>query len=210
MNLGEIVTEVRTNLKDQRADVLASIQDYINEAYRWVAEETTLPSLKTLFTVDTVLEQAYTTITGNFDGRLLYCGTSEGKISVLDGGLIELLENHPDLSEEGDIEHVAVEGSTLWYAKIPATVTSLICLGYYKPTPLTVNTDTPSAIPDYLHRGLLVNKASAIGYSIIEDGLEGERPNTSYYEGEAVKALILLKGWVEKRRGHLRRGVWSV
>jgi len=61
-----------------------------------------------------------------------------------------------------------------------------------------------------LHRGLLVNKASAIGFSIIEDGLEGERPNTSFYEREADKALMLLKGWVEKRRGHLRRGVWSV
>ena len=210
MNLGEIVTEVRINLKDQRADVLASIQDYINEAYRWVAGETTLPSLKTLFTVDTVLSQAYTTITGNFDGRLLYCGTSEGKISVLDGGVFELLENHPDLTEAGDVEHVAVEGSTLWYAKVPETATTLICLGYYTPALMTANTDTPSAIPDYLHRGLLVNKASAIGFSIIEDGLEGERPNTSFYEREADKALMLLKGWVEKRRGHLRRGVWSV
>ncbi len=209
MNLGEIVAEVRTNLKDQRSDVLVSIQDYVNEAYQWVAAESCLPSLKSVTTLNTALSLAYTSFAATFDGRLLYCGTTSGELNVLDGGLTELIERHPDLTEEGDVEDVAVEGATLWYACIPATVTSLICLVYNKPAELTLDTDTPSALPVYLHREILVNKACAIGYSIIEDGLEGERPNTSFYEAKALIGKAKLDAWIEKRRGHLRRSVWS-
>jgi hypothetical protein len=210
MNLGEIATEVRTNLKDQRADVLASIQDYINEAYRWVAAETSLPALKSVFTVTTVVSQSYANMPSTFDGRLLYCGTTEGQVNILDAGIQELLELHPDLTVEGAIKDVAVEGSILWYAEIPTTATALICLGYSIPTLLTANTDTPSAIPDYLHREILVNKASEIGYSIIEDGLEGERPNTAFYMARTAKGMTQLESWIEKRKGHVRRSVWSV
>lgn len=210
MNLGEIVTEVRTNLKDQRADVLASIQDYINEAYQWACAETSLPVLKQIFVVDTVASQAYANMPSVFDGRLMYCGTADGPVNILDGGILEMLERHPDLTIEGDVVDVAVEGSVLWYAEIPAVVTSLTCLGYNTPATLTNNTDTPSALPVYLHREILVNKACAIGYGVIEDGLEGQRPNTAFYEARALNGLAMLQAWVEKRKGHLRRGVWSV
>lgn len=209
MNFGEIVTEVRIVLKDQRADVVASIPDYINEAYQWIAAESELPALKTVFVVSTVLDQAYVNMPTSFDGRLKYCGTTDGELNILNGGIAEMLEKYSDLTAEGDIIDVAVEGSVLWYACIPAEVTSLTCLGYAIPATLTQNADTPSALPDYLHRDLLVNKAAAIGYSIIEDGLETEKPNTNYYEGMTAVGKLKLDLWIEKRRGHLKRSIWS-
>lgn len=210
MTFGEIVREVGYILKDQRPDVVVSIPDFVNEAYQWVAAETSLPKLKTVISVSTVLSQAYATMSSNFDGRLLYCGTVDGELNILDGGITEMLELHPDMTETGDVEDVAIEGTVLWYAKIPETVTSITCLGYIIPAVLTNDADTPSALPDYLHRGLLVNKAAAIGYSKIEDGLEGPRPNTDFYESEVKVSKGMLEVWVEKRRGHARRSIWDV
>lgn len=209
MNFGEIVEEVRVALKDQRSDVLTSIPDYINEAYQWVASESELPVLKTVFVVNTVLSQAYVNMPSVFDGRLLYCGIKEGRLNILSGGIIEMLSLNSDMTVTGTIRDIAIEGSILWYASIPTEVTSLTCLGFNNPAILTANTDIPLAIPEYLHREILVNKATSIGYSIIEDGLESEKPNTAFYSGMALSGKAKLDLWVERRRGHLKRGIWS-
>lgn len=210
MTFGEMTQEVRYILKDQRPDVLVSVPDLINEAYQWIASETLLPSLKVITSVNTVLSQSYTITTVNFDGRLLYCGTEKGGLKILPGGVVEMLELYPNMAETGELECVAIEGTVLWYAKIPETVVSITCLGCTIPTPLINDADTPSALPDYLHRGILVNKAAALGYSKIEDGLEGPRPNTDFYEGEVLRYKSMLDVWIDKRHGHIRRSIWDV
>jgi hypothetical protein len=53
--------------------------------------------------------------------------------------------------------------------------------------------DTPDGIPKHLHRGLLVNHTCWRIFELIEDGLEGDTPNTDKYFDRLQRAIKLLE-----------------
>lgn len=209
MRFGEIIREVRGIIKDASPDILASIPDYINEVLGKVAGEHDLPVLRTVFPVVTDTTNGYVSLDNRFDGRLLYAGTVEGELSIAKRGVIELLEDNPDLTVIGNLKKVAVENGLLWYRKIPEVATTITCIGYYNPSLLEKDADTPDCLPIYLHRDILVYGAAAKAYSIIEDGLETGKPNTAYYSGMMGGGVVALETWLAKRKSNLGRSVYE-
>lgn len=210
MTLDDICREIKENVKDANPAVLAGLIDFVNDAYLTVTDEIDIPSLKTVYTVTTYTTQAYTTFPSNFSGKLRYVGTaSDGEITVLDGGLDDLMRRFPDLTQTGQIQYVAIESGLLWYAKIPATETNLICLGYDTPNVLVYSTDVPSHIPSFLHRDILVTKATAIAFSKIEDGIDGPKPNTDLYESYYERGKAMLRSYIGRRHSAIGTSRWA-
>ena len=209
MNYLELQREVKTVISDASPTILVSIPDMVNEAIQLISEETYLPALKTMFTVTTNTSAAYTTVPSSFSGKLTYVGTSDGEI-LIKQSLEELLREYPALDEVGDVEAVVLEDSVLWYQGIPSTETTLTCVGYNTPTALVNDTDTPDSIPEYLHRGLIVNKVAMICYNIIEDGMEADKVNTKLFESLYQQSIIKLCEWVSRRRVNKVAKAWTV
>jgi hypothetical protein len=204
VDFSELQREVGSIIQDASPDILVSIPDFINEALGQVADETYPPGLKSSFTVTTVLGTAYTSLPSDFSGKLSYAGTEDGAVTIY-GSLETLLEEYPKLDEEGDINAVVVEGSSLYYQPIPATETTLTLVGYFSPDELVNDTDTPTCIPSFLHRELLVYKAAELAYTIIEDGVEGRKVNTEMYHGLYQNGLAKMSAWASRRGKQVTR-----
>lgn len=209
MNYEELQREVKSIIMDQSPSILLSVPDYINEAIQQIADEIDLPTLKTIFSLITSDTTYYTNIPATFSGRLRYVGDGDVEYKPLDGGIEELLRLHPDITETGDIEDIALEGNILYHLPIPTTVKTFYCVGFNKPSTLVNNTDTPTDIPDFLHREVICNKAVALAYNVIEDGIENEKVNTAVFEALSKRGEDKLRTWVTRRRSPVGRSCWS-
>jgi hypothetical protein len=212
MYFSEMVSEVRDKIKDVSPTVLVRVPEFINQALVQATEDVDIPSLKNIYSVKTVLGQAYLNMPTGFSGKLRYVGTARGQIRLLDGGIEELIQMYPDLTVTGSVESVVIEGFVLWYMRIPEEETSLICIGFDYPDELVNDNDSPTCIPDYLHRDILVNKAVSIAYEEIEESMEGSNlgPNSARFDGMYQRGLIGLRAWISKRKGTVGRSAWIV
>lgn len=209
MNFGELKTAVAELVLDTSPAIVAAIPDCINEAVLFACEEVALPSRKEVFSFASSTSTYYTLISSTFEGRVTYIGTATMEYIPLRGGLEELLQKHPDVTETGTIEDVAVEGSLIYYLPIPTTAETFTCIGLSVPATLVNDTDTPTDIPEYLHRMYICNKAAELLYTIIEDGTEGAKVNTQIFAGLAARGLDMLRAWAVRRRNPQRPIVWS-
>jgi hypothetical protein len=219
MNLGDMITEV-DNIVDDSKFTSGMITDYINQAVQYAAAQVDLPGLKKLITAKTVVGQPYCSlagVTGGFSGRLVRA--SDSGIAIYPN--LQLLmdeyvsDDYLDLTQVGDVEAIALEGKTLWYQYVPAGITDIILLVYQNPSSLTANADIPSDFPDHVHRNLFVHGAAWMMFDMIEDGLEGSKPNTaaqfllSFDESNRHSGITKVREWVGKSRKHWKSSVWS-
>lgn len=208
MNYSELQREVIVIIKDQSPEILASVPDYINEAIGQIAEEVKFPELRQLCSVATSTSTYYTNMPAYFSSRLSYAGDSNGKFTILDT-LEELLDMYPALDESGNVQYVVCEGSLLYYQPIPTVSTSITCMGYFAPTLLVNDTDTPSFIPDFLHRESIVIKAASVAYNIIEDGIEGDKVNTKILTALAENGINKIREYISRRRSVTSKSAWN-
>ena len=210
MTFLEMQTELEGILLDSSPTIVAGIPSYINDAVQQIAEDIKFPELRQVTAVTTSTSTYYVNMPATWSSRLLYAGNLDGEYKVLDEGLLELIRLFPSLDEAGDIQYIACEGGILYYQPIPATAVSITCIGYHVPDTLVSDSDTPSFIPSYLQREAIVNKAAAIGYSIIEAGTEGEKVNTSLFTSLAGIGLNKIREYVSRRRPVTCTSNWSV
>lgn len=210
MTYTELTDEVTIAVKEAPAKIVSAIPDYINDAILIIAGEVNVPSLKSVLAVTTVLSQAWVQLPAGYDGQLRYVGTSDGKVTLIDGGVEALLELYPELDEVGDVEYACLEHTTLYYQGIPEEETTLTLVVYKNPTLLSNGTDSPDFLPTPLHRGLIVHKAAEIAYDKIEDGISAEekKANTIWHRSMYDDAKASLEAWVAKRKSHVGTSVW--
>jgi len=206
MNLQQLVDEVIVVLDDDSDEIVSRIPDWINEAIATAVERAEVPGFGVLNSVDTVVGQAYTSLPSQCS-RLLYVGDGDVELTIVT--LEGLLERYPGMDEEGDVEVVAVDGATLYYQPIPAEAQTLTVLYRRKPATLVEPDDVPEGIPEMLHRKVIVQGAAAIGFGLIEDGIEeGKKVNTAAAMMQFEQGLHELQAWVERRRVHRPRSIW--
>lgn len=217
MNRGELRTEVENLIQDTSFSE-AELNSYINTALQYIAGQIYLPSLKGVDTVNTVLDTAYAalnSLTGGFSGILRRVVNSSGTVLTVYANLEMLMDGYPTLAEVGSVEAVALEGNTLWYQKIPETAETLTVLYYRSISTLDADGDSPSDIPEYLHRMLLVNGSAYFAYDSIEDGIDAEKVNTksnfyrAFDESNQESGITKLREWVSKRRVNHISTFWS-
>lgn len=216
MNLEEMRDEVE-NLVDDPSFDPDTIDSYLNQMLTYSAGLVNLPTLKRISTVDTIVGQAYASISGldgGFSGVLRRVKNDEGKEPRIFSNLESLLDVYPTMVEEGAVEAVALEGSTLWYQKIPLSAETLLLLYFQNPSTLVGGGDSPGDIPEHLHRKLLVHGAAYMMFDQIEDGIEGEKVNTVHHFHQALNednkhsGIVKLREWVSRTSRHHISSVW--
>lgn len=216
MNRLQIRTEIENIVQDPSFSE-TTLNEYIDQSILYAGASANIPELKRIDTVDTIPEQAYTTLnslTGGFSGKLGRVKNADGDAITIFSDLALLMDEYP-MDEAGEVEAVALEGSTLWYQDIPVEAETLTCLYYRNPTTLSLDTESPSDFPEHLHRYLLVHGTAYIIYDRIEDGIEGEKINTkahfwlSFDERNRNSGIIKLREWIAKTRRHNISSSWK-
>lgn len=212
MNLQEIRTEVQI-VAPEPSFTDSDYNSLINEAYREVCARVVIPGLKSYDSFQTTAGVAYktlTSLTNGFSGilRRVVRATDDAIVTIL-GSLEELVDTYPEFDTAGDVEAVALEGNTLWYQYVPATAQSLRVYYTANPSSLSSDSDEPSAIPDFLHRKLLVNGTAKLVWEQIETDIEVPKVQTQVNEGQFERGIVLLQEWIAKNRKHKITSYWS-
>jgi hypothetical protein len=207
MTFKEIQDEVEVIVKDESLfDLIPSV---INDIYAEVVNEARPPALKTPMSVATVVGQSWLTLPSGVFGSLLFAGSATGGQLTVVGSLEALMEEEPGLEEEGDLEKVAMEGGVLWYRKRPSVATNFVALMLRAPAKLVLDSSTPDCIPEYLHRRCLIYGAAAALWSILEEGIDGEKVNSMNYSSRYEQGKLMLLTWIGRQRKHIGRSIWS-
>lgn len=207
MNLSELKDEVIIALGDTSFN--DKLANWINDAVEQIIDDANVPGFKELLSVDTVVGQAYTTLGATCSGRILYAGIATAE---LEGGVVtfeHMLRMYPAMSEEGDVEYIAIEGNTMYYQKVPSVATTLTLLHRRKPVAMVEDEDEPEGIPSHLHLSVIVPKVAIFGFDRIEDGAEGKKVNVIAQSINYKKGLHDLMCWIAKRVPHRSTSIWS-
>lgn len=152
-----------------------------------------LPELFTIGTVTTSITEAFVNMPTNFQ-RTLQLAVKEGGSEVdIANSFIEFVETAPALDKPGAISEVIEHGKKLYYLNIPAASEDVTVHYYRAPIDMINDTDTPDGIPIHLQMSLLSNFAAWKANEYIEDGLEGETPNTLKYREFFMASLRTLE-----------------
>lgn len=215
MNRLEIRTEVENLVQD--ASFADTLDSYIDQCILYAGAQVDIPALKRIDTVDTVLVQAYvglTSLTGGFSGKLRRVKNASGTGIGILSNLELFMDLYPMMNEVGDVEAVALEGSTLWYQKIPETVETLTVL-YYRDSALpATDHDSPNDFPAHLHRQLFVQGTAWMIFDQIEDDAEEVKTNTkgqfwqSFDESNRHSGITKLREWLAKTKRHNISSSW--
>lgn len=132
---------------------------YINKGINEIAGMVLLPKLLEVeTTVNTVVSTAYASLPSNFLRNLHYCysNTTNRKIKIYDDVRL-LYREFSRLDLTGQVVGVARKDDKLYYQRIPSAAETLRIHYYKYPTALTLATDTPDCLPEFLVRPLVVN-----------------------------------------------------
>lgn len=204
----ELIAKVNVLVDD--ASLAASLGGFINQGVFEIAggmpslldgitnplPNSLTPPLPELFTIDTVstsVTAAYVNMPANFHRDLQFVAASTGSEIDIADSFIEFVETYPLLNKSGRITEVIEHGRKFYYQGIP-TSSEAVTLHYYrKPVNMVNDDDVPDGIPYHLQIPLLVNFAAWKAYEHIEDGLEGETPNTMKYKNLFLEAMRTLE-----------------
>jgi len=208
--------EIRVRVEDiiQGLDCSTeALNSYINQSILYIGARVEIPRLKRIGVAETIPFQAYTyldSLTNGFSGTLRRIKNS-GKDSIkIFSNLGLLMDKYPTMDEVGSVEAVALEGSTLWYQRMPEAIEILTVLCYEDPAVLTGDKDVPSDFPDHLHEDLLVHGAAWMAYD-----QEGDKVNAedhfwlSFNESNKRSAINKLREWLARTRRHNISDNWS-
>ncbi len=219
MTLQEIIDEIYLLVKDDSfftpeeeeefpAELVRRVNEVIASACAQPGVE--IPSLKKMgqFTTDTV--DPYTTVDGlnvNFAGKILAVGDPSKGVKIY-ATLEDLYADYYPLTEVGDIEGVFLAGNVVWYQKIPAVSTDVLCIIQDEPPLISFGTDLIPVIPEFLQRQIVAHGVAALLYDFIEDGVDGNKNNTNNSKGEFLKGIQLWKEFLGARRQHNKTSHW--
>lgn len=210
MTYEELQAEIILLVDTNTAAINDLVPDLINDAIFSALNEPGIivPDLKVIRNISTEIEQAYATMEGTFNGKLLFVSVEGVKLDAHQT-LEDLLLDYPTMAEIGSVEAVALEGSTLWYAKIPTEVQTITMLLYSAPEPLTLPAEEPIYIPPHLHRGIIIPYAAAKMYDMIEQEDQDPKIQTKYQESNYKKGIIKFREFLAARRRGMSRSIWS-
>ena len=211
MTLEELTTEFTLIVQDDTFS--DSAVNYINEAFLQAAGQINLPDLKRVAVASTTVSQNFTSLAGigaNFNGRLTKVNSETIAVfNSLEDMMDDITFCGKFLQDVGAVERIALEGRTLWYHPIPTVAENIQVVLYGNPVALVDDSDVPSEFIEYTHRNIGVHGAAMIAFSIIEDGIEGDKVNTAVHKIFFDDGVQKLREWVGKNRKHCITSRWT-
>ena len=150
-----------------------------------------LPALYTTGTVDTTLLSGVCSLPDDYNRSVVQILNADYETIKLYPSFRQFLTRNPE-QEAGDVRACAIHGNRLLYRDIPATAETLTVHYYQNPTELEDDDDEPDCIPEILQKPLLVGYACSQIFNQIEDGIEGQKINTAFWNNEFQQGLINL------------------
>lgn len=137
-------------------------------------------------------------------------GVSAAPINIRTSSQI-LYDLHGFVFSPGPIEDVAVDGNLLWAMPEVAEDQTIQIRYYRKPAALVNDEDVPEGIPAHLHQPVIVNYVLRNIFTLIEEGIDENKPNTKLYTqkfvAEGLAPLIAYCEGAPKTRPVIRRHV---
>lgn len=152
-----------------------------------------LPDLFSIATVTTDTSLAYVDMPDTYHRNLQLAVSASGTEIDIAHSFIAFTETYPALSRVGNISEVSEQGGKLYYQGIPSTEEEINLHFYRKPVIMVNDSDEPDGIPEHLQMSLLVNFAAWKAYGFLENGIEGEMPNTIKFKSYFLEALKTLE-----------------
>lgn len=197
----ELIT--RTDLLVDDSGLTNSLGDFINQGVFEIAggmqsllSDVITPPLPNLFSIESVttsITDAFVDMPTTYHRGLQLAVSASGAEIDIAYSFIEFTETYPLLDRTGTISEVIENGGKLYYQGIPLVAEEVTLHFYRKPVIMVAADDKPDGIPEHLQMSLLTNFALWKAYELIEDGLEGETPNTIKFKSFFVEALKTLE-----------------
>ena len=180
----------------------------LNEALVEVSMLVLLPELSTWVAIPTITTDIKVPLPDDFQRNLYAASTEYGSARVLSS--IELfLRRYPTAEIDknfGYIESVCRDGENVFYYKVPETISDLVVYYYKSPTALTRDSHTPDCIPTNYQRNLLCSYASRELFDDIEDGIDGQKVNTSRHAAKFAETIGLLEATTKQGQSRPQPG----
>jgi len=152
-----------------------------------------LPNLFTIASVTTELGLAYVDMPSNYHRDMQLVVSARGSEIDIAHSFIAFTETYPALDRTGTISEAVAQGNKLYYQGIPSAAEILTLHFYRKPVIMVNDDDEPDGLPEHLQMSLLANFAAWKAYEYLEDGVEGETPNTIKFKTFFTEALRILE-----------------
>ena len=180
--LSELVTEVN-RVVQASSYATATITQFLNDGLEEISGRIRLPSLFASSAFTATTDASYGSLPSDYYRDLNYVFSSSNEQDVDIYPSYEWLrkEYMSVWDDTGDVTGVAIDGSNLHYQGIPSTAETIQLHYYTQPTLLSDDTDTPSCLPMHLARRILVAYCCKELFTLIEDGIDGQKTNTSYW-----------------------------
>lgn len=198
MQLSELVAEIEDIVQDSFYTA-TKIKAKINEAVLVIATGVMIPGkfeksppLHDLYTttdIETTLGSGITDLPSDFNRNVIQVINSNDDEVPINPSAKKFLHNNIE-QDAGVVERCAVMGSRLLYRDIPSSAETLTIHYYKTPITLSEDSDEPTEIPALLHRKLIIGYVCKEIYNQIEDGIEGVKVNTQYYENEFQSGIL--------------------
>lgn len=195
----QIADKVLGIVQDPSLDTTTVLAE-LNAFAAHVTSRVLFPALEAEANVDTSTTAASVNLPDNFQRNLFHCRNAVGQpVAVLTSKAQLALRCGHDLAQTGTRSlWVAPAAPLLWYAPIPTTAETLT-LTYHRKPDVVVSGATLSFLPDGFD-DLAINWACWKLYAMIEQGTEGNKTDTAYYNN-------LYLGMLEELRLSIPQGV---
>lgn len=190
MNTSDLIETINTEVMDDTLTKDKTLS-LLNRAQRAITQRLNFPELITSKTVTLPANQSQTALPENFQKNLFKCyAANDRKIKIFNSR--KALQEHygPDCAiSSGSVYGVAIEGRNLVYALIPSNDTDIIVHYYRYPNKLQESTSSYPVLQDDPNLDdALMYWVKWKYYQLIEQGLEGNKPDTTYNRDEFFKA----------------------
>ena len=204
MILEKMISLVESGIQDPSYTLEDDILPLINEALDDAAERFCHADLAKFDTVTILADAAGPVSLPNDYHHDLYrvVNTTFNRPVSIRSNLAVLESLYDGMTSPGPVQDVAVEGNELFFKPSPAMATDqVLTLFYYKKIEEFEEGDTdeePTWIPDRFHRGIVVDYVLKELWALVEDGIDGHKVNTAFYEARHAQALVKLERHTRK------------
>ncbi len=194
------VLPIKQDSEDLAQTVLRKVQDasYVysdvlalfNQCLLALSGRFLLPNLEVMRDIHTDPGVPHIPVPADYQKNLRYAhSTSHNRKVKIYGSLILMYRWYAVLDQTGVVNGLAVKGRDLYYQRVPSSAETIKINYWAYPERMETRYAKPVCLPPHLIEPLLVNYACKELYSEIEDGIDAQKVNTTYYTNEYNRAF---------------------
>jgi len=198
MNVDDVITEARNITRDESFDDLWMVER-INMGLQEIAAVLAIPGLSASDTVTaTSGDGGHVALPSDFSHGLYLATTEEYPNGLILCENLKSLIARYDPEETGSVRMVTAHFQDLYFAPFVEEDEDITLWYYRNPDAVTLGDDLPSWVPAHLRKPLMVNYLAKEIFAQVEEGIDGQLPNTAKYSQFYGQAAQMLQAFYPK------------